>query len=226
MRLGCIEYDILSLCFLKIKENHDFAQTPWYFCNFSRSICLNSYYKPPRLSGVEAHIAFMRSFRTVYRYPAIEIMLLAAVIFQVFSGIIFLIRGWKQRKGFISWLQAGSGAYLAFFLINHVGAVLYGRFILNLDTNFYYAAAGFYVQPFQFYFIPYYFLAVLALFTHLGCALYWIFQNNTNFARNLLLRFSVVLGGILSMLIVLMLAGVFYKVNIPQEYKATFEQVP
>ena len=153
-------------------------------------------------------------------------MLLAAVIFQVFSGIIFLIRGWKQRKGFISWLQAGSGAYLAFFLINHVGAVLYGRFILNLDTNFYYAAAGFYVQPFQFYFIPYYFLAVLALFTHLGCALYWIFQNNTNFARNLLLRFSVVLGGILSMLIVLMLAGVFYKVNIPQEYKATFEQVP
>ena len=93
MRLGCIEYDILSLCFLKIKENHDFAQTPWYFCNFSRSICLNSYYKPPRLSGVEAHIAFMRSFRTVYRYPAIEIMLLAAVIFQVFSGIIFLIRG-------------------------------------------------------------------------------------------------------------------------------------
>ena len=90
----------------------------------------------------------MRSFRTVYRYPAIEIMLLAAVIFQVFSGIIFLIRGWKQRKGFISWLQAGSGAYLALFLINHVGAVLYGRFILNLDTNFYYAAAGFYVQPF------------------------------------------------------------------------------
>lgn len=37
----------------------------------------------------------------------------------------------------------------------------------SVDTNFYFAAAGFHVPPNQLLFGPYYFLAVLALFTHL-----------------------------------------------------------
>lgn len=124
------------------------------------------------LAGIEAHIAFMRDFRSVYRIPVVEAMLLAAVAFQVYSGLTFVVRGWKQRQGLVPWLQAGSGAYLAFFFLNHVGAVLFGRTVLDLDTNFYFAAAGFHVPPFQYFFAPYYFLAVLALFTHLvQCAI-------------------------------------------------------
>ena len=79
------------------------------------------------LLGVSTHIAFMETARTVYRHWAIESVLLFCVAFQVASGLWFVIRGWRQRKGLIPWLQAGSGAYLAFFLLIHVGAVLFGR---------------------------------------------------------------------------------------------------
>jgi len=178
------------------------------------------------LAGIEAHIAFMRDFRSVYRIPVVEAMLLAAVAFQVYSGLTFVVRGWKQRQGLVPWLQAGSGAYLAFFFLNHVGAVLFGRTVLDLDTNFYFAAAGFHVPPFQYFFAPYYFLAVLALFTHLGCALYWQLQAKPRFARGVAVALPVVVGLAVSSLIVLSLAGVFYRVDIPPEYKATFGQYP
>lgn len=176
------------------------------------------------LAGVEAHLAFMRSFRAVYRIPVVETVLIAAVAFQICSGLYFIMRGWKTRQGLVAWLQAGSGTYLAFFLLNHVGAVLFGRTILNLDTNFYFAAAGFYVAPFQFFFAPYYFLAVLALFVHLGCALHWHLQAKS--MRTLAVAIPVVAGSVVSLLIVLTLAGAFYPVQIPSEYKATYGANP
>jgi succinate dehydrogenase/fumarate reductase cytochrome b subunit len=174
------------------------------------------------LGGVESHIAFMRTARLVYRFPVVEVVLLMAIAFQICSGLTFVVRGWRQRQGFMPWLQAASGAYLVFFLFNHVGAVLFGRTILRLDTNFYYAAAGFYVPPFQFFFAPYYFLAVLALFTHLGCALYWQLRTKSRPAHVLALVVPSSIGLVLSLLIVLSLAGVFYPVQVPEEYKVIY----
>lgn len=174
------------------------------------------------LAGVEAHIAVMHSLRTVYRLPAIEALLIAAVLFQVYSGITFVVRGWKQRQGFMPWLQAGSGAYLAFFLLNHVAAVLLGRAVFKLDTNFYFAAAGFHVSPFQLFFAPYYFLGVLALFTHLGCALYWHLQTQSRAAHVLAVALPVGVGAALSLLVVMMLAGALYPLQVPLEYTAPF----
>ncbi len=174
--------------------------------------------------GVDAHMAFMRAFRSVYRIPVVEAALLAAVSFQICSGLVFVVRGWKVREGFVAWLQAGSGAYLAFFLLNHVGAVLAGRAILNLDTNFYFAAAGFHVPPFQFVFAPYYFLAVLCLFIHLGCALHWHLKGRA--ARTHAVAVSIVVGTVVSLVTVLILAGAFYPVQIPAEYKATYGGAP
>lgn len=116
------------------------------------------------LSSVEEHIQFMESFRHVYRNPFVEFLLLACVTFQIGSGIYFIKNRWGQRDSFFERFQALSGGYLAFFLLVHVGAVLFGRAVLKLDTNFYYAAAGMHVPPFQYYFVPYYFLAVVAIF--------------------------------------------------------------
>jgi len=172
--------------------------------------------------GVEAHLAFMHTFRLVYRMPVVEAILLVAVAFQICSGIIFVVRGWKRRKGFIHWLQLGSGAYLAFFFLNHVGAVLFGRTVLNLDTNFYFAAAGFHVEPFQFFFAPYYFLGVLALFCHLACALYWRLREQSPFARGVAVAVTMIFGFGISLTVVLTLAGVFYPIEIPPEYKAIY----
>ncbi|WP_326861436.1 hypothetical protein [Noviherbaspirillum sp.] len=172
------------------------------------------------VAGVDAHIAFMRALRSVYRIPVVEAVLFAAVSFQVCSGLYFVVRGWRKRQGAVAWLQAGSGAYLAFFLLNHAGAVLFGRAVLNLDTNFHFAAAGFHVPPFQLFFAPYYFLGVTCLFVHLGCALHWHLKEKA--ARLFAVGMSIVVGSVVSLLIVLTLAGAFYPVQIPPEYKATY----
>jgi succinate dehydrogenase/fumarate reductase cytochrome b subunit len=175
------------------------------------------------LTGAEAHIAFMQAVRKVYRQPVVETLLLLAVAFQIGSGLTLVARGWKHRRGWVPWLQAGSGAYLALFLLNHAGAVLGGRTLLGLDTNFHFAAAGFHAPPFQWFFAPYYFLGVLALFTHLGCALYWLLQSAATLrVRQAVLVLAMGTGLVVAFTLVLMLAGVLYPVQIPQEYLDTF----
>jgi succinate dehydrogenase/fumarate reductase cytochrome b subunit len=174
------------------------------------------------LLGVPSHIAFMEVARKLYRQPIIEIPLLVCVVLQVASGLWFIIRGWTQRHGGVAWLQAISGTLLAFFLLVHVGAVLYGRAVLHLDTNFYFAAAGFHVPPNQLFFGPYYFLAVPALFTHLGCAAYWRFDTLPPKARRLVIALPMLAGGAVSLLIVLSLAGKLQPFEVPAAYKATY----
>jgi hypothetical protein len=119
-------------------------------------------------------------------------------------------------------LQATSGTYLAFFLLVHISAVLVGRSVLGLDTNFYYAAAGFHVQPFQLFFAPYYFLAVVALFTHLGCAAYWRVRSQPRIVRIATVALPMGLGSAAALLIGLSLAGKIEPMDIPAKYKATY----
>lgn len=174
------------------------------------------------LQSVAAHIAFMEAARAVYRFWLVESVLLLCVAFQIGSGLWFVVRGWKERNGLLPWLQAGSGAYLAFFLLIHVSAVMVGRSVLQLDTNFYFAAAGFHVPPYQFFFAPYYFFAVLALFTHLGCAAYWQLESASRSARIIAVVLPMLVGGVIALLIVLSLAGMIHPVDIPAQYKATY----
>lgn len=174
------------------------------------------------LAGVATHIAFMEAARLVYRNLVVEIVLLLCVAFQVGSGLTLVLRGWRQRRGFLPWLQALSGAYLSFFLLVHVSAILSGRMLLNLDTNFYFAAAGFHVPPYPFFFVPYYFLAVVALFTHLGCAAYWQVQDRARWLRVLVVAVPAGVSMVLALLIVLLMAGKLQPVEVPAKFKATY----
>jgi succinate dehydrogenase/fumarate reductase cytochrome b subunit len=174
------------------------------------------------LVSISSHLAFMEAARRVYRQPAIEAVLLLAMAFQIGSGMSFVIRRWRRLRGFIAWLQFGSGIYLAFFLCVHVGAVLIGRSVLTLDTNFYFAAAGFHVPPYQYVFAPYYFFAVLSLFTHLGCAAYWRLNPANSPARTLAVALPSLVGGIVALMICLSLAGMIQPVDVPDEFKATY----
>lgn len=106
--------------------------------------------------------------------------------------------------------------------LRRTSAVLYGRSVLNLDTNVYFAAAGFFVPPNQYFFGPYYFLAVLALFTHLGCAAYWHLQAPSPRTRRLAIALPVLVGGAVSLLIVWSLAGKLQPFGVPAKYKATY----
>ena len=174
------------------------------------------------LINIQSHIVFMDIARKIYRQPIVEGLLLLCLVFQATSGLWLLIRGWRQRRGFVAWLQAISGSYLACFLLVHVGAVLYGRAILQLDTNFYFAAAGLHVPPNHLFFAPYYFLAVLALFTHLACAAYWLLQGMSDKVRGLVLVLPMIVGALVSFFIVLSLAGQLELVEVPSKYKATY----
>jgi succinate dehydrogenase/fumarate reductase cytochrome b subunit len=174
------------------------------------------------LKGIDAHLHFMDSARRVYRQPLVEVVLLLAVAAQAGSGLRLLVSGWKRRTGWIARLQAASGMYLALFLLIHVAAILFGRAVLDLDTNVHFAAAGLQVWPYQLFFVPYYFLAVLALFTHLGCAL----ARRAGPApgrRAAALAVPMGVGVVLSGLVVVALMGKLYPYEVPPAYMTTYQ---
>ena len=96
-----------------------------------------------------------------------------------------------------------------------VGAVLVARSLGGLDTNFYFAAAGLHVWPFALFFAPYYFLAVAALFAHVGCALR---------RGRVVVAWMSGAGVVVALLIVATLMGKVVPVAIPTVYLATFGQ--
>ena len=181
------------------------------------------------LQGIVPHIAFMRAVRQLTRVPAVEALLLAGVAMQAGSGLLLVLRRRRQclarlqRRPLFDRLQEASGLYLAFFLLVHVVSVLAGRAVLGLDTNFYFAAAGLQVRPYPLFFVPYYGLAVTALFTHLACLLRRRLPAATPLAtRNRAAWAGIATGTLLAVLIVASFSGVFYPVALPAAYLATF----
>lgn len=112
-----------------------------------------------------------------------------------------------------SWPVTGRHGRLSpFFLVVHVADVVVDRSALGLDTNFYFAAAGFHVWPFGLFFGPYYFLAVITLFTHLGCAAYWRTQSQRRIVHVATVLLPVGLGSVASLLIGLLDGGCACKI--------------
>lgn len=172
------------------------------------------------LGGAQAHIDMMEKLRLLYRYPVVEVALLASTLFQALSGLAMVWRGRKGRAGLVPWVQALSGSYLALFLLIHVGAVLNGR-AGGVDTNLYFAAAGIHAGAAAF-FLPYYFLAVWSLFLHIGCALYWNLEGWREAARIRLFYALAAVGAAFAVTLLLAMAGVTTAIHVPAEYLASF----
>ena len=115
------------------------------------------------------HIRFMNSARKIYRNRFVESLILLAVLLQVISGITLVILKWNKVENYFDRIQIASGLYLSFFLLNHVIAVLRGRYILKMDTNLYYGAGVMNMWPRKLFFIPYYSFAILSFFFHVAC---------------------------------------------------------
>ncbi len=168
------------------------------------------------LAGAAAHQSVLEALRLIYRQPLVEGVLLGCLLFQMGSGLTLLWRGRGRRRGGVAWMQAISGGYLALFLVIHVTAVLAGRF-QGVDTNLQFAAAGMHTPPWQWFFGPYYFFAVFALGTHVGCALYW---NLPEPLRARALVGAMLAGWMLAVCLVVLLAGGFHALEIPARYLA------
>lgn len=157
------------------------------------------------------------------RQALFEPLLFLFIVFQVCSGLYFVWKRRGQRYGFLEKAQAASGLYLAFFLLNHVGAVLFGRHIAGLDTNIYYGIAGFHAHPYDFFFVPYYFLAVTAIFVNLASAFHWLARNQIVDARRTSMAYGIcAMGLVLSVVLLPGFYGIFGEIVIPAEYLETF----
>jgi hypothetical protein len=120
------------------------------------------------LKGAAAHIQFMEQLRFYYRNGFIESLLLGAVVFQIVSGVRLFRSKFKTASSVWEKIQLLTGLYLALFFTFHLTAIIAGRFLLQLDTNFYFGAAGINTFPFSLFFVPYYGLAILAFFGHIA----------------------------------------------------------
>jgi len=161
----------------------------------------------------------MNDLRVVYRNIIAETILLFAVIIQVFSGIKLFFKKRKNVTDFFEKLQIWTGLYLAIFFFIHLSAVLSGRLILNLDTNFYFGVAGLNIFPLNLFFIPYYGLAIISFFGHISAVHSKKMKNKIiGIEPNIQSYIILIIGIILTLVIFYGLTNEFNGVEIPKEY--------
>jgi len=153
------------------------------------------------------------------------IAVLGAVAVQIFSGLKLFFSRRKFIRGFFQKLQLYSGLYLAIFLVIHVAAVVMGRLVMNLDTNFYFGVAGLNTFPFSLFFVPYYALAILAFFGHIA-SIHSQKMKQTILGQSAQqqARWILALGAVLTLVIFYGLTNGFSGVEIPDEYKSMIGQ--
>ena len=80
------------------------------------------------LIGPDAHAAVMKIGRVVYRSRVGEPLLVAAMLFQIGTGL-FLAWCWSSApQGFHRTFQVASGAYLSLYILGHMNSVfIYAR---------------------------------------------------------------------------------------------------
>lgn len=160
------------------------------------------------LWGQDVHAAVQGTLRLIYRNPVVEPLLLAAFAVQAGIGVSMLAR--RRRVT----LQTASGAYLAVFLVIHVGAVLTARW-QGTDTDLAFAAAGLHAgPPWPIIFALYYGLAVVAVFAHLSVP---VGRRHPRAAQ-----LTLALGLGLAVSLVLLLLGVLTPLVIPTALIAAF----
>lgn len=177
---------------------------------------INHFYS---IFGAKAHIELMNDFRIVYRNIIAEAILLFAVGIQIISGIKLFLKKRKTVSDFFERLQIWTGIYLAVFLIIHLSAVLSGRLILNLDTNFYFGVAGLNTFPLSLFFIPYYGLAIISFFGHISAVHSKKMKSKILGIEPIKQSYIILIIGIILTLVILYgLTNGFNGVEIPREY--------
>jgi hypothetical protein len=169
--------------------------------------------------GAEKHIEIMNTLRLFYRNILVETVLLIAVFIQIISGLKLFKINRKAAITNFEKLHIWSGLYLAIFLVIHLTAVLGGRIILKLDTNFYFGVAGLNTFPFNLFFIPYYGLAIISFFGHVAAV---HSKKMKSKILGLTPEYQAIiifnLGIILTIIIFLGLTNNFRGIEIPEEY--------
>lgn len=123
------------------------------------------------LISPELHLVVMDIGRTVYRKNLIEPLLVAVMLFQIFSGLR-LAWIWSERApDRYRIFQMASGVFLSIFILGHMNSVfVYARTWMNIPTDWAFAAGlptGLIYDAWNIPLLPHYALGVFFVLTHL-----------------------------------------------------------
>ncbi len=171
--------------------------------------------------GIETHQYILEKLRQVYRIPVLEFILVISFFFQAFSGFRMCYHIWKkEQKTKVEKIQMYSGILLGLFIIQHIPATIGQRWYYEFDTNFYFASRVVLEQPLYFYFVPYYFIGIMAFAFHLAeihrkKIVQYISQEQAN------IHYYLILGifFIIALLILYIFMGGKYDIQIPEAYR-------
>lgn len=179
------------------------------------------------IAGRDTYNQVQEILNAVYRNPILEPILIIAISFQVISGLKLAIESLRRKPKRPFWqrpfwekTQIISGLVFAFFIIEHLIALAGVRwFNPQLESDFYWPASVMDGAPFTYYFVPYYFLGVLAVMTHMGIGLRYVaIRKGKRQLGDMLAIGFIVLGAVFGILIVLSLLGVFYEITLPAKW--------
>jgi succinate dehydrogenase hydrophobic anchor subunit len=152
------------------------------------------------VESLHAHVAAQNALRVIYRQPVVESLIVIAALSQVWTGWTLVSRAHLQRSDRLRNLQILAGAFLGMFFVSHLtGVFISGRAIQHVDTTFAWATGGpqgLLSNPRSPQFIPYYSLAVLALFLHAAYAGRWALVPMLGERGALKLCYGVIAAGI------------------------------
>lgn len=169
--------------------------------------------------GESYHIETMNVLRGVYRHLFVETVLLTVIFVQIISGLKLYQENRKTASSFFEKLHIWTGLYMSFFFVFHVSAILFGRLVLDLDTNFYFGATGINTFPFTLFFVVYYWLAIFSFFGHIAAIHQKKMRKNiaglTPMEQS---KIIIAIGLLLPILIFYGQTNGFQGVEIPKEY--------
>jgi hypothetical protein len=127
------------------------------------------------LGGEDVHAAVMKMGRVVYRSGLGEPLLVAAMLFQVGTGLHLAWRWSAAPQAFHRTYQVASGAYLSLFIVGHMNSVfIYARSFLGIPTDWNFAIgapAGLIHDAWNIRLLPHYALGVFFVLSHIASGL-------------------------------------------------------
>jgi hypothetical protein len=166
------------------------------------------------LIGPDAHAAVMKIGRVVYRSRMGEPLLVAAMLFQVGTGLFLAWRWSAAPQGFYRTFQVASGAYLSLYIVGHMNSVfIYARSFLGIPTDWNFAIGaptGVIHDAWNIRLLPHYALGAFFVLSHLasGLRVVLIAHGVDRRAANRLWGAGVALSALVSAAIIAGMCGV------------------
>ena len=166
------------------------------------------------LIGPDAHAAVMKIGRVVYRSRVGEPLLVAAMLFQVGTGLFLAWRWSAAPQGFHRTFQVASGTYLSLYILGHMNSVfIYARSFLGIPTDWNFAIGaptGLIHDAWNIRLLPHYALGVFFVLSHLasGLRVVLIAHGADRRASNRLWGAGVAISAVISAAIIAGMCGV------------------